>query len=158
MSEDVPFRDIGPTHIGKSRQTEFPRRKSRWLSAVSVSVPANSPLWVCCLQVADDVAVVGAAAGAVISAYALGVVVGAPLIAVLAARFAPLSCAAGPDGGLCVGQFRVRICSKLPPLVRGALFSRACPRRLFRRGGTGGGRTCGTEPAGARGRAGHEWA
>ncbi|MCA1444107.1 MFS transporter [Ensifer sp. IC4062] len=39
-------------------------------------------------QVADDVAVSVPKAGAVISAYALGVVVGAPLIAVLAARFA----------------------------------------------------------------------
>ncbi|NRP17638.1 Inner membrane transport protein YdhP [Ensifer adhaerens] len=38
-------------------------------------------------QVADDVGVSVPKAGAVISAYALGVVVGAPLIAVLAARF-----------------------------------------------------------------------
>ncbi|MBP1885784.1 MFS transporter [Sinorhizobium mexicanum] len=38
-------------------------------------------------QVAEDVAVSVPKAGAVISAYALGVVVGAPLIAVLAARF-----------------------------------------------------------------------
>ncbi|MGH6810227.1 MAG: MFS transporter, partial [Ensifer adhaerens] len=38
-------------------------------------------------QVADDVGVSVPRAGAVISAYALGVVVGAPLIAVLAARF-----------------------------------------------------------------------
>lgn len=39
-------------------------------------------------QVAEDVAVSVPKAGAVISAYALGVVVGAPLIAVVAARFA----------------------------------------------------------------------
>ena len=39
-------------------------------------------------------------AGHVISAYALGVVVGAPLIAALTARMPRKTAAAGPDGGV----------------------------------------------------------
>ena len=71
------------------------RPRSRWPPAGSRSAPPSSSPWVCCPQVADGVAVSIPTAGSLISAYALGVVVGAPLLAFFGARL--------PRRGLLVG-------------------------------------------------------
>ena len=93
--------------------------------------------------------------GHVISIYALGVVVGAPLIAVLAARNSAPHAADRSYGRLRDRKRPERAGAELSLDARLPLPQRLAAWRLFRRRGTGGRLALGSEPARAIGGAGH---
>ena len=77
-----------------------PWRCSRWPPAGSRSAPPSSSRWACSRRSPTGSTSRSRPAGHVISAYALGVVVGAPLIAFFGARLAAARAAGGADGGV----------------------------------------------------------
>ena len=69
------------------------------------------------LQVSDDLGVSISAAGLLISGYALGVVVGAPLLTIATGTLAAQDRAAGADGDLHARQSRLRAGARLRTLM-----------------------------------------
>ncbi|MDX0105888.1 MFS transporter [Sinorhizobium meliloti] len=127
MSEDVLSADIGPTNIGPANVGKSRNRVSAAEIALAVGGfgigTGEFAIMGLLPQVADDVAVSVPAAGAVISAYALGVVVGAPLIAVLAARFARFHVLLVLMAVFALGNFASAVAPSFHPLVAARFFA-----------------------------------
>lgn len=127
MSEDVLSADIGPTNIGPANVGKSRNRVSATEIALAVGGfgigTGEFAIMGLLPQVADDVAVSVPAAGAVISAYALGVVVGAPLIAVLAARFARFHVLLVLMAVFALGNFASAVAPSFHPLVAARFFA-----------------------------------
>ena len=105
-------------------------------------------------SVADGLGVTIPEAGRSISAYALGVVVGAPLIAVLGAKLSRRALLLVLMSAVRGRESRERARAELRFPARPALRERPAARRLFRRRRAGRGRDGGAGGTGARGRAG----
>ncbi len=103
-------------------------------------------------QIAEGVGVSIPAAGHVIAAYALGVVVGAPLIAMFGAKLPRRALLIWLMVAYAGVQPAQRGRDELRRAVRGALPRRAAARRLLRRRLTRGGEHGGARPARPRGR------
>ncbi len=114
--------NLGPANLGKSRNRVSSAEIALAVGGFGIGTGEFAIMGLL-PQVADNVAVSLPAAGAVISAYALGVVVGAPLIAVLAARFARFHVLLVLMAVFALGNFASAVAPSFHPLVAARFFA-----------------------------------